>query len=453
MVATALNPPFAADSPRPPRVRVVVLNYNGGDLTERCLDSIDALDWPREQLEVVVVDNASTDGSRERLEERTGIRLVRNRENRGFAGGCNSGMRELGDVDHVALVNNDAVLDPGWLRAAAAALEADGTLGAVNGKVLFEPRFAPVVLESPTFVAGRGDSRRLGVRVSGVEVDGADRWAEAQLADGFWGAERGPEPEMSFQWTGARAELRVPLAVGAPQPASCRIRLAAETTKDIVVAGRMLTIGPEPAWHEIEPPSTWADVVNSAGATLLASGHGADRGFEEWDGPEWDEPAEPFGWTGSAVLLRRRYLDEVGLFDERLFLYYEDLDLSWRGRLRGWRYGYVPNAVARHRHSATIDARSDRTLYFLERNRLVVLTKLAPRSMLAAALADAAKVTATAGGREIAASIRSTGRPAFNVARQRSRFLGGWLRLVPHALRERHRLRVPPVQSLPLDCS
>ena len=40
-----------------------------------------------------------------------------------------------------------------------------------------------------------------------------------------------------------------------------------------------------------------------------------------------------FAWCGGAVLLRPTYLDEVGLFDERLFLYYEDTDLSWRGQL------------------------------------------------------------------------------------------------------------------------
>jgi GT2 family glycosyltransferase len=435
-----------------PRVRVVVLNYNGRDLTDRCLDSIEPLDWPRDRLEVVVVDNASTDGSRERLERRAGIRLVRNAENRGFAGGCNSGMRDLSPaVAYVALVNNDATLDPGWLRATSSALEANGSLGAVNGKVLFEPRFAPVIIESPTFFPGKGDGRNLGVRVSGVEVDGVDRWSEAQLVQGFWGAENGPAPERYFQWTSARAELRLPVPVGSAPPTSCRLRLAAETTKTVTVAGRSVEVGPEPTWHDIKPPTEWRDVVNSAGAILLESGHGADRGFEEWDGPQWSEPAHPFAWTGSAVLLRRSYLDDVGLFDERLFLYYEDLDLSWRGRLRGWRYGYVPDAVARHRHSATIDARSSRTLYFLERNRLVVLTKLAPRPLLAAALADAGAVTARASGRELVASVRASGRPAFNVLQQRSRFLAGWARLVPHALRERHRLRVPAVQSLPLE--
>ena len=52
-----------------------------------------------------------------------------------------------------------------------------------------------------------------------------------------------------------------------------------------------------------------------------------------------------FAWCGGGVLLRPRYLADVGLFDERFFLYYEDTDLSWRGRSRGWRYRYVPEAA------------------------------------------------------------------------------------------------------------
>ena len=58
--------------------------------------------------------------------------------------------------------------------------------------------------------------------------------------------------------------------------------------------------------------------------------------------PETFEPIDVFAWSGGAVLLRREYLDDVGLFDERFFLYYEDIDLSWRGRSRGWRYRLVP---------------------------------------------------------------------------------------------------------------
>ncbi len=56
---------------------------------------------------------------------------------------------------------------------------------------------------------------------------------------------------------------------------------------------------------------------------------------------------------GSGAAPKRAYLDDVGTFDERFFLYYEDTDLSWRGQLRGWRYVYAPGAVVRHHHASS----------------------------------------------------------------------------------------------------
>ena len=97
----------------PPRVRVVVLNWNSWWFTRRCLRSLAATDHPADRLEVVLVDNGSIDGSLERLcHEFTGVTVVRNGANLGFAEGCNRAMRDLDGVDMVALVNNDAVVRP-----------------------------------------------------------------------------------------------------------------------------------------------------------------------------------------------------------------------------------------------------------------------------------------------------------------------------------------------------
>src|SRR6266404_3266196 len=57
---------------------------------------------------------------------------------------------------------------------------------------------------------------------------------------------------------------------------------------------------------------------------------GGDRGFRQPDRGQYDEPADVFGACGASVLLRRELLEDVGLFDERLFMYGEDLDLAWR---------------------------------------------------------------------------------------------------------------------------
>ena len=72
---------------------------------------------------------------------------------------------------------------------------------------------------------------------------------------------------------------------------------------------------------------------------------------------------------------RSAYLDDVGLFDEDLFLYYEDTDLSWRGRLRGWRYVYEPASLVRHRHAASSGVGSKVFRYYTERNRPLMLVE------------------------------------------------------------------------------
>ena len=123
------------------------------------------------------------------------------------------------------------------------------------------------------------------------------------------------------------------------------------------------------------------DVINNAGAALYPRGFSGDRGFLERDAGQYDTSQEVFGFSGGAVVLARAMVDDVGLFDERLFLYYEDTDLAWRGRRRGWRYVYVPTAVVRHRHASSTVIGSPVFRFHTERNRPLVLAKNAPAAV------------------------------------------------------------------------
>ncbi|HOT11176.1 MAG TPA: DUF6348 family protein [Polyangiaceae bacterium] len=153
-------------SPSPPSVtaavRVVVLNWNAAWLTARCVRSLQATDYPAERLEIVVVDNASIDGSLARLRaDLPGVTFVANEHNYGFAEGNNRALRDLAGVDYVALINNDAVVSPGWLRPLVAALDAEPDVGAAAPKMLLESEFATVRL--------RGCGTLTGIEVDGVE--------------------------------------------------------------------------------------------------------------------------------------------------------------------------------------------------------------------------------------------------------------------------------------------
>lgn len=101
--------------------------------------------------------------------------------------------------------------------------------------------------------------------------------------------------------------------------------------------------------------------------------------------------------TGAAMFVRSGVFAEMGGFDERFFLFYEDVDLGWRLNLRGWRVRYVPESVAYHSHHGTVSTvdspDSARETFLLERNALATLYKNASDQTLARALPAALALT------------------------------------------------------------
>ncbi len=410
-------------------IRAVVLNYNGGELTLECLRRLRATEWPADRFSVVLVDNASSDGVvAATRDEMPDVRIITSERNLGFAGGCNLALRDLDDIDYVALVNSDVLVEPGWLEPLARAFSRDPTLGAACPKILFAPRFREVELRSGTHIPGRGDTRRLGVRVSGARVGGTDVWRDTQLYEGFWGPEPGSE-DLTAQWTSGRAVLRVPVTDSHPADA-CELRLAAgEFATVTVVSGSReasLTVGPQPAWHTVPLDGKPFDVINNVGNVVTGDGYGADRGYLERDHGQYDVPEYVFAWSGAAVLLATAYLADVGLFDEDLCLYYEDLDLAWRGRERGWRYNYVPGSAVRHVHSASTIEGSPLFDYYNERNRLLTLTRHADRRTVAKALARYLLVTASYTRRDVVSPILRAQPPRPRIPLRRLKALGGY---------------------------
>jgi hypothetical protein len=427
-----------------PRVRLVVLAYNGGDMVVRCLEHLRGLDWPADRLELVVVDNASVDGSDRVIAERfPDVRLIRNAVNGGFPAN-NLALRDLDGVDYVGLVNQDSFVEPGWLAPLVAALEADPTVGAASARMLFAERFVQVAIASPTFTPGAADQRALGVMVSGARVDGKDRWRDTQFGEGTWGIEHDRRGG-TFQWTRDRAVVRVPVPDGVGRPHEVQLRLAAEVPKPVMIgtgpAAATVTVGPEPGWVTVPVTGEPIDVVNNVGSVVFEDGYGADRGYLEPDAGQYDEPADVFAWCGGSVLFRPAYLADVGLFDERFFLYYEDTDLSWRGLARGWRHRYVPGAVTRHLHATSTGEGTPVFQHYVERNRLLMLTKNAPAPLARRAVLLFVLVTASYARRDIVRPLLGLHCPNVTQVRRRIGSFLGYLRLAPAMLADRRRLR------------
>lgn len=243
---------------RPGVVSVVLVNFRGATDTIEAIESLGRLDWPSELLEVIVVENGSGDDSAERIRTAAPhVKLVISKTNDGFAGGCNKGVAASAG-EFVALLNNDARPDPGWVRAAIEKFAESPRVGAVASRVL--------------------------------DWDG-------NLVDYIGSA---------MTWYG--------------------------------MGYKPLTAEPVPSSPEV--------------------------------------PRDVLFGTGSAMFVRRSVYGELGGFDERYFMFFEDVDFGWRLNLRGLRFAYEPRSLAYHKHHASMDSfGSYQETYLLERNALYTLYK------------------------------------------------------------------------------
>ncbi len=121
-------------SQKEPRVSIVIVNWNGADCLPACLESVRKQTWT--DYESVLIDNASTDGSLAAAEKNfPDLKIIRNRENLGFARAANQGI-EQSRGEFIFLLNPDVVLEPNYLERLMERALKNETLGALGGKLL-----------------------------------------------------------------------------------------------------------------------------------------------------------------------------------------------------------------------------------------------------------------------------------------------------------------------------
>lgn len=118
-------------------------------------------------------------------------------------------------------------------------------------------------------------------------------------------------------------------------------------------------------------------IINNAGSTLRPdkSWPIEEIGANELDGPTYSKRREISAVSGTSLLLSRPMLEQIGLFDESFFMYFEDGDLSWRGQKAGWKFIYCPDSVVLHEHSGSSKEHSDFWTFYVTRNRLLIVWK------------------------------------------------------------------------------
>ncbi len=244
------------------RTSVIVVTWNGLHVLRDCIAALAGQTLPHE---LIVVDNGSSDATRDWLAEHAPqAKVIGLPHNLGFAGGNNVGLRAA-QGDWLVLLNNDTIAPPDFLERLVVPLDSDERIGVAAGVLTFAHQ--PETVASAGIVVGRDALHR-------------DLSAVTPVA---------------------------------------------------------------------ELPS---------------------------------QPVEIFGASGGAVCYTRAALEDAGLFDERYFNYLEDADLAWRLRLLGWRCMMVPTARVRHIYSATAGQGSPFKQRLLARNRLRLIVRCVPSTLL-----------------------------------------------------------------------
>jgi len=240
-----------------PLVSLIIVNYNGKVHLKRCIESVLKTDY--NNLEILFVDNGSTDSSVVYMQEQFGkdarLRIIRNECNLGFAGGNNVGIKNS-KGKYVIFLNNDTEATNSWVKELVSVAESDPSVGACQSKLL--------VLGS-------------------------------------------------------------------------------------------------------------TDVLDGAGDFVTVHGLAFPRGYLDKD--RYSKVEEVFSGKGAALLVRRDILNEAGFFDEAYFNGYEDVDLCWRIRLRGYKVMFVPRSVVFHVGRASTGKSGSKELFHKHKNFLTTFLK------------------------------------------------------------------------------
>ncbi|MGG0640744.1 bifunctional glycosyltransferase family 2 protein/class I SAM-dependent methyltransferase [Bacillus altitudinis] len=146
------------------KTSIVMLTYNELHLTKKCIDSIKK-HTRRDEYELIIVDNASSDGTKEYVRQLEDVVLIDNEKNQGFAKGCNQGAKKA-TGDSLLFLNNDTIVTENWLlplREALFASERIGMVGPVSnyvsGPQLVQPSYTDVK-ELPAFAKAYTASKK-----------------------------------------------------------------------------------------------------------------------------------------------------------------------------------------------------------------------------------------------------------------------------------------------------
>jgi GT2 family glycosyltransferase len=362
-------------------VSVVIPSRDGRRFLERCLPALASSRLPPgAELEILVVDNGSSDGSALSAERFPRTRVLGFDRPLGFAAANNAARGQVrGDV--IAFLNNDTEPEPDWLLRPIEILAGDARVAAVGAKLLFMHRYVPVAIRPAP-----GAEVLVADAIHGSCLDEKVRWAgdatpgRVGPISGRWVREEGavvhvPQPIPRLDGLVTREPVLRLLGAGGAGPVA--IQLSGRPPL------RLLDL-PGIALLDLTGART-VDLVQNAGTVLTRWGEGGDAGSGEPDGARWAREEVVPALCGAALLARRTALDRAGWFPPYYTMYYEDTDLSLRLRREGLLV-FCPSSRVRHYHTGTSREGSPEFVEHVARSTLLFAARHAGPSVLRRAL-------------------------------------------------------------------
>lgn len=364
-------------------VSIIIPSSNGRRFLEPCLLALRSAELPCEtSMQIIVVDNGSTDGSREMLAKCPKVTTIVAQRPLGFSR-ANNAARDFAAGEVICFLNNDTTVERDWLKRPIQIFKEDPRVAAVGSKLRFMHQYLRVLFESAS--AGR---IFVATSIFRGPLDTKVRWSRAENEAEVRGI-RG-------RWVETGGAVYLPAAVkgiDSPPEGIPVVRLiAARGAEEMGVRvgyGEVRTVRTLPAIVPIEDLSSRADLrlVQNAGTSISPRGEGSDVGSGEEESRDRysNEEVVP-ALCGASLFVRRTALDRAGWFPEYYGSYYEDVDLCLRLSASGGLLVFCPSSVVNHYHTGTNKELSPGFIENVARSSLLFVTRHGEPGVIAKSL-------------------------------------------------------------------
>ncbi len=371
------------------KIAVIIVNYNGFGFLDKLFYSLknQTLQIFRD-FDIYFSDNGSIDDSVSFVEIfYPKVVIYRNGKNLGFAEGNNIVLRDIyKKYKYIVLLNNDVYVEKNWLKELVNTAEKYKNVGIAGSKLLFYYPYLDIILKSnKNYVDNNG--KKISFKINYIQINN-NTYNKIVYKDGFYDPENEngeifiPSKNMSTVFLPFRRSSGYNLYISISGVNSTKKeKVDVFVGKDFIGEIQLKSTF---AHHQLKIDKSIVSknkffLINNASSSYDKDGYGKDIGFKEKDNPKYNIEKKVKSICGASMLINTDVFKDIGFLDKSFFMYYEDTDFCWRvNNSKTWNIYYSPKSVVRHIHTGSSKEWSPFFIFYVKRNRLLMLLKNAP---------------------------------------------------------------------------